>query len=210
MAPAPALTWQSIWSDALSSSLGLASEMVLNPDIGSSALQTLMSDVLPAGFIEAASQAAAGDIADVSEQLQIQRQLHALSFWQTYTNLDVRYQQWREDWAGSLAGGAPALLAQLADQGKALVGEMLELALADSLRLPAPDDLAQHLAALAAQDDANVEAEVPVAGECMAMPRFDSADERPNELLMAVTVAGQGADPDAPFTQLQVGPRSVG
>lgn len=205
-----ALTWQNIWGDALSSALDLASEMALNPKIGSSGLHTLLNDVLPAGFTQAVSQAAAAQLKYVSQQIEVQRQLQALSFWQTYTDLDSRYEQWREEWAAVLSGRAAgpvrtvAMLAQAADQGKALVTEMLHLAQQDLLRLPASEELAQHLAAMVAADPAAADVEVVAAGESMALPTSDRTEDRPTQLVIAVTLAGDNSELQTPFAQLQV------
>lgn len=210
-AVSPALAWQDVWSDALSYTLVLASEMLLNPSIGSAGLQLLLNDVMPDSFTDLVSSAGAAGVSDVSEQLQVQRQLQAIKFWQVYVDLDARYQHWKQDWAAALSGcktaaarGTAAMLNQLADLGQALVTEMLNLAMADSLRLPAPEQLSQHLATMTAEADDAAAAEAVAPGECMAVPKFDSVDERPTEILMAVTVAAGAADLDAPFMQLQV------
>lgn len=202
------LAWQDIWGDALGYALGLASEMLLNPGFGSAGLQALLGQVVPAAFLEVVSRVAAEQLAEPAQQLQVQRQLLALQFWQRYAAVDGSYQQWKEDWAAALAAGDGAggavLLGDVAEQGQQLAGDMLALALEDCLTLQAPAELVQIL--LARQEDGAAGVAVE-EGEHLGLPRFDDADEKPAELVMALTVAregAQGSDPEMPFLQLEV------
>jgi hypothetical protein len=222
LTPTGDLAWQDAWGDALSYALGLASELVLNPGFSSAGLQVLLDQVVPAKFVEVAANVAATQLSSAAQQLQVQRQLQALAFWQRYVELDSRYQQWKEDWEMALAAVEDAaVLGQLAEQGQALAGNMLEQALQDELRLPASAELLQVLAATAAAGAAAegaADAESAAAalaaagvevdeGEWMALPKIDDGEETPAELLLALTVAREGssgADPDLPFEQLEV------
>jgi hypothetical protein len=219
------LAWQDIWSDALSYALVLASELVLNPGFSSEGLQALLGpELLPPQFVDVASTVAAAQLSSAAQQLQVQRQLQALAFWQRYGELDKRYQQWKDDWAGALAAvGDAAVLGNLAEQGQQLAGDMLQQAMQDELRLPACVELLGLLAATAAAAaDGAADAESYAAalaaagveleeGEWMALPKFDDGEEMPAELLLALTVASDkssGADPDLPFVQLEVRKRA--
>ncbi|KAF6260753.1 107-domain-containing protein [Scenedesmus sp. NREL 46B-D3] len=220
LTPTGDLAWQDVWGDALSRALGLASELVLNPGFSSEGLQTLAGQVVPPQFVEVAANTAAAQLGSAALQLQVQRQLQALAFWQRYIELDDRYQQWKEAWARSLtAVDEAAALGKLAEQGQELAGSMLQQAMQDELRLPASAELLQLLAATAtagaaaegAADAQSVGAALAAAGvelaegEWMALPKFDDADETPSELVLALTVARDGdADADVPFVQLEV------
>uniref|UniRef100_A0A383W4J3 Nuclear pore complex protein n=1 Tax=Tetradesmus obliquus TaxID=3088 RepID=A0A383W4J3_TETOB len=211
------LAWQDIWGDALNHALGLASELVLNPGFSSAGLQVLFDSVVPLEFVETAANVAAAQLSSATQQLQVQRQLQALGFWQRYVELDSRYQQWKEDWSVALAAVEDAaVLNQLAEQGQALAGSMLQQALQDELRLPASAELLRLLAdtaaAEAAGDDESAAAALAAAGvdldegEWMALPKHDDGEETPSELLLALTVAREGSsggEPDQPFVQLE-------
>jgi len=97
------LGWQYNWLDALAGTLTLAAELALTPGCGSSGLQALMCDVVPASFVPVVSRVAAEQLEDAALQLQVQRQLLALAFWQQYADLDGRCQQWRAG-SGCLGG----------------------------------------------------------------------------------------------------------
>jgi hypothetical protein len=220
LTPTGDLAWQDIWSDALGYALVSASELVLNPGFSSEGLQALLSpEVLPPQFVDVASTVAAAQLSSAAQQLQVQRQLQALAFWQRYGELDKRYQQWKDDWAVALAAVEDAaVLGNVAEQGQQLAGDMLQQALQDELRLPTSAELLGLLAATAAAADGAADAESYAAalaaagvelqeGEWMALPKFDDADETPAELLLALTVArdkSSGTDPDLPFLQLEV------
>jgi hypothetical protein len=224
LTPTGDLAWQDIWSDALSYALVLASELVLNPGFSSEGLQALLGpELLPPQFVDVASTVAAAQLSSAPQQLQVQRQLQALAFWQRYGELDKRYQQWKDDWAGALAAVEDAtVLGNLAEQGQQLAGDMLQQAMQDELRLPATVELLGLLAATAAAADGAADAESYAAalaaagvelgeGEWMALPKFDDGEETPAELVLALTVArdkGSSTDPDLPFVQLDVRKRA--
>jgi len=205
--PPPQLTWQGSWADALSNSLGLATQLVLNPGCGGPSLTYLLEGVVPqefpaaavtaaaaaagaegdaAGLSSAVSSAAGVDVVQAVGQLQVQRQLLALTFWQHYAGLEARYQAWKE-WRASLLPAAAATEQQgyTLEQSVVLVQDMLQLAQADPLTLPAPEWLCQLLngmasttaAARAERGDA-VEAGVPAGGvregDWLCLPQFDA------------------------------------
>jgi hypothetical protein len=222
LTPSGDLAWQDTWGDALSYTLVLTSELVLNPGFSSAGLQRLMAEVLPPEFVNVAANVAAAQLSSPAQQLQVQRQLQALAFWQRYIKLDKDYQQWREDWAAAMAAAEDAAaLGKIAEQGEQLAEAMLQQALQDELRLPASAELLQLLVGTAAAgaaadgeaDDESAAAALAAAGvdvsegEWMALPKFDDADESPAELLLALTLAREdssAADPDLPFVQLEV------
>jgi hypothetical protein len=207
--PQLVLDWQSIWLDALSSTLQLAAQLALSPGFGGQALVQLFSFIVPSGFPDAVAAAAvraaaaalqAGPgapraaMADLQVQLHIQRQVQALAFWQRYAQLDGRYEAWMAD-AEGVAGGDAVYDANTADSlvacGEALVQEMLALAQDDSLLQPATPNIVHALACAAA-----VTGQQPLAiasGQALATPQHDAAAAGP----MAALAAAGGDDDDA-------------
>jgi hypothetical protein len=176
---------------------------VLNPGFGGPALTYLLGDVVPEGFAEAAKQAAlaaaaagvgssevssaAGvDVVQPGGQLQVQRQLLALLFWQHYAGLEGRYQEWKQarnvlvDADGPAGAAAVGESAVSVEEAVALVNDMLALAQADALRLSAPGWLAEAVSSMsqsaaAAAADAGA-AELPAAvpeGAYLNLPQYD-------------------------------------
>ncbi|KAF8067307.1 SRL1 [Scenedesmus sp. PABB004] len=204
------LGWQPNWGDALAGAVALASELALNPRLGSAGLAALLGQVVPPEFLEAAG-AALGRGAlprdDPPAALCVSRQLLALSFWARYAELDARYAAWRDDWAAALCGASGAAgVAAAAEQGGALVAALLGLAREDALRLPAPPGLAALLAGGGGDGGTGVQ-----DGEWLCLPKHDDAADTPTELVLALSVArGHGGDgeaagaddPDQPFLQL--------
>jgi hypothetical protein len=206
-------TWEGSWADALGNSLGLATQLVLNPGFGGPAVNYLMQEVIPEGFVAAATaaaaDAAAGDssAADVSSstvsrasgvdvvqaagQLQVQRQLLALTFWQRYAGLEERYQAWKQTRSSAVlsAGVEPGTLGSLEDAVQ-LLQEMLILAGADALRLPAPQWLAERVGSMAEGEEGAGAAAAVAEGEWLCMPQYDA----PVNPLMLAAYAGERVD----------------
>jgi hypothetical protein len=158
------LTWQGVWSDALSNILGLAAQLALNPEFGGVGLTYLMQEVVPAEFADLAGQAAAAaglsedsssslvsraagvDVVQPVGQLQVQRQLLALTFWQHYAAVEGRYLAWKQARISLLTGNPEARVPL--DESLVLVQDMLQLVQADLLRLPGSRDLAELLSSM--------------------------------------------------------------
>lgn len=193
------LSWQGSWSDALSNTLGLATQLALNPGFGGLGLTYLLQDVVPAEFTDMAGRAAAeaalggdsGSIVsraagvDVTQpvgQLQVQRQLLALTFWQHYAAVEGRYLAWKQA-RNSLVTGNEQVADVSFEETLGLVQDMLQLVQADLLRLPAPGDLPELLssmqqqqrpaAAAAAGGTAAAAAADIVEGTWLCEPQYD-------------------------------------
>lgn len=218
------MTWQGCWADALNNSLGLATQLALNPGFGGPALTYLLLDVVPEDFAAAAGQAAleaaglgdgaaaaaAGvessgvsfasgvDVVQPGGQLQVQRQVLALLFWQHYASVEGRYQAWKQARSVLVAAGPAAAVEESAvsvEAAVSLVRDMLSLARGDALRLPAPRWLAEAVSSMsqaAAADAGAGAAELPAAvteGDCLSLPQYDAS---PSPRVLAA-YAGEGS-----------------
>lgn len=195
--------WEGCWADALSNSLGLATQLALNPGAGGPALVYLLLDVIPDGFAEVATQAAlaaAGldtddaaaaaeavlessavsralgvDVIEPSGQLQVQRQLLALRFWRCYAEIEARYQGWKQARSDLLQGGGFGEPAFPLEDAVVLVQDMLGLARQDALQLEAPEWLAQSMSRMnQAAAGAGGGAAAVTEGARLCMPQFDA------------------------------------
>lgn len=202
-------TWEGSWADALGNSLGLATQLVLNPGFGGPAVNYLMQEVIPEGFVAAATAAAADaaagdpsaadvgsstvsrasgvDVVQAAGQLQVQRQLLALTFWQRYAGLEERYQAWKQTRSSAVLSARvePGTLGSLEDAVQ-LLQEMLILAGADALRLPAPQWLAERVSNMAEGEEGAGAAAAVAEGEWLCMPQYDA----PVNPLMLAAYAG--------------------
>jgi hypothetical protein len=210
--------WEGTWADALSNSLGLATQLALNPGVGGPALAYLLLDVIPDGFAEAAMQAATGaagldaddaaaatavlesstvsralgvDVVEPAGQLQVQRQLQALGFWRCYAEIEARYQAWKQARSDILHAGGFAEPAFPLEDAVVLVQDMLTLARQDALQLVAPEWLAQSMSRID-QAAGAAAGRVPAVteGTRLCMPQYDAPI---NPLLMQGSAGETGA-----------------
>lgn len=201
------LTWQGCWADAISNSLGLATQLALNPGFGGPALTYLLQDVVPQDFAAGArqaalqaiglgpdadaaaggveessvSQAAGVDVVQPAGQLQVQRQLLALLFWQHYADVEGQYQAWKQSRSALLqaavADDMPPPACTMED-AVALVQDMLHLAQQDALRLPAPQWLVEAVSSMRDSAADAADAGLPdrlSEGDWLSLPQFDAA-----------------------------------